>query len=330
MMQRELAIEFVRVTEAAALASAPWMGKGNKNAADGAAVGAMRAVFDTVNIDGVVVIGEGEMDEAPQLYIGEHIGSPGSPMQVDIAVDPLEGTNLVAKGLPNAIAVIAVAPRGTLLNAPDMYMEKIAVGPKAKGCVHLDSPIEVNLNAVARAQGKSVSELTVVILDRERHQSIIDRVRKAGARIKLISDGDVSAGISVAFEDTGIDVLLGTGGAPEGVLTAAALKCLGGEFQGRLIFDSEELIERGQKMGITDPNKIYFIDELVRTDDVMFAATGITDGDFLQGVRYSGEWVTTHSLVMRSKTGTMRYIDARHKMKLKPDYFKNEINKKEL
>lgn len=317
MMQRELAIEFVRVTEAAALASAPWMGKGDKNSADGAAVDAMRSVFDSVNIDGVVVIGEGEMDEAPQLYVGEHIGSPGAPIQVDIAVDPLEGTNLVAKGLPNAIAVIAVAPRGTLLNAPDMYMEKIATGPKAKGCVHLDSPIEVNLNMVARATGKSLSETTVCVLDRERHSEIVRRVRQAGARIKLISDGDVSAGISTAFEESGVDLLLGTGGAPEGVLTAAALKCMGGDFMGRLVFHSEEEVEKAKNLGITDVNKIYTIDELVKTDDVMFAATGITDGDFLRGVRYNGEWAMTHSLVMRSKTGTIRYINARHKVKIK-------------
>lgn len=321
MMQRELAIELVRVTEAAALASAPWMGKGDKNSADGAAVDAMRAVFDTVNIDGVVVIGEGEMDEAPQLYTGEHIGSKGAPIQVDIAVDPLEGTNLVAKGLPNAIAVIAVAPRGTLLNAPDMYMEKIAVGPKAKGCVHLDSPIEVNLNAVARANGKSINELTVVLLDRERHQEIIRRVRQAGARIKLISDGDVSAGISVAFPDSGVDILLGTGGAPEGVLTAAALKCVGGEFQGRLVFNTESEEAKAREMGITDLKKIYSIDELVKTDDVMFAATGITDGDLLRGVRYVGEYLTTHSLIMRGKTGTIRYIDAKHKIDKKPNFF---------
>lgn len=321
MMQRELAIELVRVTEAAALASAPWMGKGDKNSADGAAVDAMRAVFDTVNIDGVVVIGEGEMDEAPQLYTGEHIGSKGAPVQVDIAVDPLEGTNLVAKGLPNAIAVIAVAPRGTLLNAPDMYMEKIAVGPKAKGCVHLDSPIEVNLNAVARANGKSIHELTVVLLDRERHQEIIRRVRQAGARIKLISDGDVSAGISVAFPESGVDILLGTGGAPEGVLTAAALRCMGGEFQGRLVFQSASEEEKGRAMGITDFHKIYSIDDLVKTDDVMFAATGITDGDLLRGVRYVGEYATTHSLIMRGKTGTIRYIDAKHRIEKKPNFF---------
>ncbi len=325
MMQRELALEFVRVTEAAALASAPWMGKGDKNAADGAAVDAMRVVFDTVNIDGVVVIGEGEMDEAPQLYTGEHIGSAGAPIQVDIAVDPVEGTNLVAKGLPNAIAVMAVAPRGTLLNAPDMYMDKIAVGPKAKGCVHLDSPIETNLNAVARALGKSVTELTVVLLDRERHAEIIKKVRDAGARIKLITDGDVSAGIAVGFEDTGIDMLLGSGGAPEGVITAAALKCLGGEFQGRLVFYDEQEIEKANAMGITDLDKVYSIDELVRTDDVMFAGTGITDGDFLKGVRYMGEWATTHSLVMRSKTGTIRYMEARHTIRKKPEYFQREV-----
>lgn len=325
MMKRELAIEFARVTEAAALASAPWMGKGDKIAADGAAVDAMRALFDTVDIDGTVVIGEGEKDKAPQLYTGENIGSAGAPVQVDIAVDPVEGTNLVAKGLPNALAVIAVAPRGTLLNAPDMYMEKIAVGPEAKGCVHLDSPIEVNLNAVARAKGKSINEVTVVILDRDRHQEIIEKVREVGARIKLISDGDVSGGLSTAFEDTGVDILMGIGGAPEGVLTASALKCLGGEFQGRLLFQNDEQIEKAEKMGITDLNKIYTIDELVRTDDVMFAATGITDGDFLRGVRYTGEWAVTHSIVMRSETGTVRYIDARHKIKQKPEYFRKDV-----
>ncbi len=324
-MRRELAIEFVRVTEAAALASAPWMGKGDKNAADGAAVDAMRAVFDTVNIDGVVVIGEGEMDEAPQLYTGEHIGSKGAAIQVDIAVDPVEGTNLVAKGLPNAIAVMAVAPRGTLLNAPDMYMDKIAVGPKAKGCVHLDSPLETNLNAVARALGKSISELTVVLLDRDRHSKIIQKIRQIGARIKLISDGDVSTGIAVGFEESGIDILLGSGGAPEGVITAAALKCLGGEFQGRLVFHDDEEKAKANNMGITDFDKIYTIDELVRTDDVMFAATGITDGDFLRGVRYVGEWAHTHSLVMRSKTGTIRYMDARHTILKKPDYFQKDV-----
>ena len=315
MMQRELAIEFVRVTEAAALASAPWMGKGDKNSADGAAVDAMRTVFDHVNIDGVVVIGEGEMDEAPQLYVGEHIGSHNALVQVDIAVDPLEGTNLVAKGLPNAIAVIAVAPRGALLNAPDMYMQKIAVGPKAKGCVHLDSPLEVNLNMVARATGKAISEVTVAVLDRERHEDIVRRVRQAGARIKLISDGDVSAGISTAFPESGVDMLLGIGGAPEGVLTAAALKCMGGEFQGRLMFNSDIEREKAEQLGISEFNKFYTIDELVKTDDVMFAATGITDGDLLRGVRYMGEWALTHSIVMRSKSGTVRYIETHHKVK---------------
>ncbi|NLB88375.1 MAG: class II fructose-bisphosphatase, partial [Syntrophomonadaceae bacterium] len=242
-MERELALEFARVTEAAALAAARWVGKGDKEAADDAAVTAMRVMFDTVSVDGVVVIGEGELDEAPMLYIGEKVGL-GVPPQVDIAVDPLEGTNIVAKGLTGAIAVLAVAPRGSLLHAPDMYMEKIAVGPECKGRVHLEAPVKENIKEVAKALGKLVSEITVVILDRPRHQQIIEEVRQTGARIKLITDGDVSPGVAAAYNNSGVDMLLGIGGAPEGVITAAALKCLGGDFQARLVPEDEKEIAR--------------------------------------------------------------------------------------
>lgn len=230
-MERELALEFARVTEAAALAAARWVGKGDKEAADDAAVTAMRVMFDTVSIDGVVVIGEGEMDEAPMLFIGERVGI-GVPPKVDIAVDPLEGTNIVAKGGTGAIAVLAAAPRGTMLHAPDMYMNKIAVGPECKGRIFLDAPIKENLQQAARALHKLISEITVVILDRPRHENIIEEVRRAGARIKLISDGDVSPGVAAAYPDSGVDILMGIGGAPEGVITAAALKCMGGGFSG--------------------------------------------------------------------------------------------------
>lgn len=319
-MERELAMEFVRVTEAAALASARWMGLGDKNAADGAAVAAMRAVFDTVSIDGIVVIGEGEMDEAPMLYIGEKVGS-GSE-QVDIAVDPVEGTNNVAKGLPNSIATVAIAERGGLLNAPDMYMDKIAVGPKAAGRINIDAPIKENLKNVADALNKSLADLTVVILDRLRHQEIISQCRSAGVRIKMISDGDVAPAVAAAIEGTGVDMLLGIGGAPEGVLAAAALKCLGGEMQGRLWPEDDADIKRANKLGITDINKLLTMEELVKSDDVIFAATGITEGDMLKGVRYFGQGARTHSLVMRSVTGTVRFIDAVHRFDKKPIFVK--------
>lgn len=311
-MDRELALEFVRVTEAAAITCGRWMGKGDKIAADQAAVDAMRAAFDTVNISGTVVIGEGEMDEAPMLYIGEKVGHGG--YEVDIAVDPLEGTNLVAKGLPGAIAVLAIAPRGCLLHAPDMYMEKIAVGPKAAGKIHLDAPIEENLKAVASALDRKVEDLTVVILDRPRHQGIINKVRAAGARIKLISDGDVSPAINAAVEGTGVHMLLGIGGAPEGVIAAAALKCLGGDMQGRLWPESDAEVERARNMGISDIKKVLTIDDMVQGDDVMFAATAITEGDLLRGVSYFGGGARTHSIVMRYKTGTVRFVDAIHKL----------------
>ena len=311
-MDRELALEFVRVTEAAAIACGRWMGKGDKIASDQAAVDAMRIAFDTVSIKGKIVIGEGEMDEAPMLYIGEEVGGGG--VEVDIAVDPLEGTNLVAKGLPGSIAVIAIAPKGGLLHAPDMYMDKIAVGPRAAGKIDINAPIIENLKAVASAMDRRVEDLTVVILDRPRHDKIVKEVRDAGARIKLISDGDVSPAINAAIEGTGIHMLLGIGGAPEGVIAAAALKCLGGDMQGRLYPESEAEIARAKIMGIHDINKVLTIDDLVHGEDVMFAATAITDGDLLRGVNYFGGGVRTHSIVMRYKTGTVRFVDAIHKL----------------
>ncbi|MEW5785052.1 MAG: class II fructose-bisphosphatase [Bacillota bacterium] len=318
-MERELALEFVRVTEAAALASGRLMGRGDKVAADQAAVDAMRTVFDTVHINGTVVIGEGEMDEAPMLYIGEKVGIGTEPC-VDVAVDPLEGTNLVAKGLPNALAVVAVAPKGCLLHAPDIYMDKIAVGPRARGCINLDAPVEENLKALARALDRDVRDLTAIILERPRHAEIISAIRKTGARVKLITDGDVSAAIATAIDNTGVDILFGSGGAPEGVIAAAALKCLGGEMQGRLLPEDDEDLTRIRKMGLADPDKLLLLDDLVKGDDVFFAATGITDGDMLNGVRYRGQTAETHSLVMRGITGTIRNIYATHIIEKKPHF----------
>lgn len=316
-MDRELALELVRVTEAAAITSARWMGLGNGKEADGAAVDAMRRMFDTVQIEGTVVIGEGEIDEAPMLYIGENVGCGGGP-QVDVAVDPIEGTNLVAKGLPNAIAVIGVAPKGCLLHAPDIYMEKIAVGPCAAGKISLDNPPAVNIEIVARAAGKDVRDLVVVILDRPRHQKIIEETRQAGARVKLITDGDVAAAVSAAVAGSGVDMLLGVGGAPEGVLAAVALKCLGGEIQGRLCPTDAAQKARIAAMGIADTGKLLKMDQLVKGEDCFFAATGITDGDLVRGVRYHGHVAHTYSIVMRYMSGTIRYIDATHNLKRKP------------
>jgi fructose-1,6-bisphosphatase II len=318
-MERELTLEFARVTEAAALAAARWMGLGDKNAADDAAVAAMRAVFDTIHIDGEVVIGEGEMDEAPMLYIGEKVGVGVEP-QVDIAVDPLEGTNLVAKGMPGAMAVVAVAEKGCLLHAPDMYMDKIAVGPKAAGKINLDASVEENLKAVACALDKNVPDLTVVILDRPRHAKLIEEVRKAGARIQLITDGDVSPAVATAFEDSGVDMMLGIGGAPEGVLAAAALKALGGELQGRLVPGNEQEEERARSMGLADPRQLLTMDDLVKTNDVIFTATGITTGSLLRGVRFTADGAVTHTVVLRGLTGTMRIIEARHRFDKKPSW----------
>ncbi|SJZ71618.1 class II fructose-bisphosphatase [Selenihalanaerobacter shriftii] len=325
-MERELALEFVRVTEAAALAAAPWMGKGDKIAADQAAVDAMRAVFDTVNIKGTVVIGEGEKDEAPMLYIGEEIGCSDSP-ELDIAVDPVEGTNLVAKGSPNSLSVVAAAKKGCLLKTPVWYMKKIAVGPEANGAIDIEATPTENLKSVAKAKGKNISDITVILLERPRHDEMIKEIRNAGARIKLISDGDVAGGIATALSHTGVDMLMGIGGAPEGVLTAAALKCLGGEIQGKLHIRNEEEAQRAREMGVDDLDQIFTTDDLAKGRDVMFSVTGITNGELLKGVQYHGDdQVETHSIVMRSKTGTVRHIKAHHKISQKPSYFKDEIN----
>ena len=319
-MDRNLALEGVRITEAAALASARFMGRGDHNAADHAATEAMRGAFNDLDVNGEVVIGEGERDEAPMLYIGERVGrAVAGGLEIEIAVDPLEGTNLCATGAANAISVIAMGPRGSLLRAPDTYMEKIAVGPEAFGVVDLARPVTANLRAVADALGKYVEDLTVVILDRPRHERLIREVREAGARIRLIGDGDVSAAINTCLPDTGIDMLIGIGGAPEGVISAAALRCMGGDIQGRLRYRNDAERERARSMGIDDVEKIFRIDEMAR-GDVMFASTGVTNGDFLKGVRFTGDGARTHSVVMRSRTGTVRYIETEHHFLQKPNY----------
>jgi len=310
-MDRNLALEFVRVTEAAAISAAKWVGRGDKHSADGAAVKSMRDRFNDLDFSGKVVIGEGEMDEAPMLYIGEKLGR-GTGIRVDIAVDPLEGTSITAKGLPNAISVLAAGPEGSLLHAPDMYMDKIAVGPEAAGKVDLDWPVEKNVRAVANALGKEIGEVTVVMLDRDRHKEIIDKVRKIGARIRLIGDGDIAGGIAPSMPQAEIDLLLGSGGAPEGVIAAAALKCLGGDMQGRLMFTNEEEKARAKKMGIADLNHKFGMQELAKGDRLMFVATGVTEGTILDGVHFTKTGVETHSVVMRSKSGTIRYIKALH------------------
>ena len=322
-MDRNLALNLARVTEAAALASAKWLGQGDKNAADQAAVDAMRRMFDTVNIDGVVVIGEGEMDEAPMLYIGEQIGIAGEDsLKIDIAVDPLDGTRSVANGLPNAISVVAIAPRGCLLHAPDIYMDKIAVGPKAKGVINIKNSVKENIVNVAKALGKEVSDVTVTVLERPRHDKLVAEIREAGARIKMISDGDVLAAISTCFEYTDVDILMGIGGAPEGVISAAALKCMGGEFQGMLkpITDDQKL--RCKDMCV-DLDRVYYTDDMVKGDEVVFAATGVSYGELLDGVKYhENNMASTHTLVLRAETGTIRFIDATHKLDKKPEYAK--------
>ncbi len=317
-MDRNLALEVVRITEAAALACARHMGKGDEKLADQAAVDAMRRAFDSVSFSGTVVIGEGERDEAPMLYIGETVGdSQGSA--VDIAVDPLEGTTICANGGPNALSVIAIADQGKFLHCPDTYMDKIAVGAEGKGIIDLDySPTE-NLRLLAEAKGRGVEDLTVVILYRPRHEALIEEVRKAGARIKLISDGDVAGAIATTKPETGIDMLMGIGGAPEGVLAAAALRCVGGYMQARLKPRDPQEIERAKAMGIQDIEKKYFIQELA-DGEVMFAATGVTDGEYLKGVRFFAGGATTQSLVMRSKTRTSRVVNATHNFEFKPGY----------
>ena len=307
---RNLALDLVRVTEAAALAASRWMGLGRKNEADGAAVQAMRHAFDTVEISGTVVIGEGEMDEAPMLYIGETVGAGGPKM--DIAVDPLEGTTLTAKGGPNAMAVVALAEHGNFLHAPDIYMQKIAVGGGLPdGVIDLDAPVAENLKNLARAKKCEVSDLVACMLDRDRHKELIAHTREAGARIMLLSDGDVAGVMATSQPEAGVDIFLGSGGAPEGVLAAAALRCIGGQMQGRLLYENDEQIARAKAMGNSDPNQKFNILEMAR-GDVMFAATGVTGGAMLRGVRRFGNGAITHSVVMRSKSGTVRYIEAHH------------------
>lgn len=317
-MERSLSMELVRVTEAAALSSARWMGRGQKNDADDAATSAMRTVFDTIPMRGTVVIGEGEMDEAPMLYIGEKLGTGEGPL-VDVAVDPLEGTNIVARGSWNALSVIAISDGGNLLHAPDMYMHKIAVGPEAVGKVDINNSVTENLHAVAKAKNKDVEDVLAVVLNRERHEGMIQEIRAAGARIKLIQDGDVAGAINTCFDHTGVDILFGIGGAPEGVISAVALKCLGGEIQGKLAPSNEEEIERCKKMGITDMDKVFYMDDFCPGDDAIFAATGVTDGELLKGVQFKGKRATTQSVVMRAKSGTIRFIDGQHSLKKKPN-----------
>jgi fructose-1,6-bisphosphatase II / sedoheptulose-1,7-bisphosphatase len=312
---RNLALELVRVTEAAALAASRWMGKGDKMAADGAATEAMRRAFDTVAIEGTVVIGEGEMDEAPMLYIGEKVGCGGPPL--DIAVDPLEGTTLTAKGGPNALTVIALAEHGKFLHAPDIYMEKIAIGGGFPvDLVHLDAPVAENLRNLARAKKCDVSDIVVCTLDRDRHADIIQSSRGVGARVILLPDGDVAGVIATTLPESGVDIFIGTGGAPEGVIAAAALRCTGGQMQGRLQFEGPAQVERARDRGVTDPQRIYKIEEMAG-GNVMFAATGVTTGAMLRGVRIAPPGAITHSIVMRSKSGTVRYVEGHHNFAMK-------------
>jgi fructose-1,6-bisphosphatase II len=309
---RNLAMELMRATEAAALAGGRWMGRGDKNAADGAAVEAMRVVLSRVAMDGVVVIGEGEKDEAPMLFNGEQIGD-GTPPQMDIAVDPIDGTTLTSLGRGGAISVIAMSERGTMFDpGPCVYMDKIAAGPAAADAIDIDAPVTANLEAVAKALGEKVSDVTAVILDRPRHEDIIRECREAGARIRLIPDGDVAGAISVAWRNSGNDILFGIGGTPEGVISACALKALGGTIQGKLWPRNDEEKTAALDAGY-DLDKVLTLDDLVSGDDVFFAATGITDGELLRGVRYFGDGAATQSLVMRSKSGTIRMIDAQHR-----------------
>lgn len=312
-ISRNLSLELVRVTEAAALMAGRWMGRGQKELADGAAVDAMRQVLETIDMEGVVVIGEGEKDEAPMLFTGEQVGHGTAP-KVDIAVDPVEGTRLLAQGMPNSIVVLAVAERGSLYGWQDVaYMEKIAVGPEAAGVINIDDPVVTNLERIAEAKGTEVSDLTVVILDRPRHEALIRDVRETGARMKLIVDGDVAGGLMAAMPGTGIDVLMGTGGSPEAVITACALKCVGGDMQTRLWPRNDAERKSVQEQGL-DISRIYGIDELVQSEDVFFVATGITDGELLRGVHYFPDGATTHSLVMRERSGTVRYVESSHRL----------------
>lgn len=316
-MERELTLEIVRVTELGALAAAKWIGRGDKNAADGAATTAIRSMFDSVSIDGTVVIGEGEMDDAPMLYIGEKVGSKDGP-EVDVAVDPLEGTEVVAAGLPNAQAVIAIAEKGSLLHAPDIYMEKLACGPELAGKLSLNDPVELTLQKAAQYTGRALSDLTVMVLDRERHADLIARLRGAGVRIKLLGHGDVAGAIAAALPDSGVDLYLGSGGAPEGVLAAAAMRCLGGDMQGRLLPGDPVEWQRCVSMGIADPSRVLTLTDMAGTGDVLFAATGVTSGEFLDGVRLIGkDRAETHSVIMRASSRTVRYIRSMHYLPLK-------------
>ena len=309
--ERNLALELVRVTEAAAMAAAEWVGRGDKNGADGAAVEAMRSFITTVSMNGTVVIGEGEKDEAPMLFNGEKVGDGTGP-DVDVAVDPIDGTTLTAKGMPNAIAVLAVAERGAMYDPSAVfYMEKLVVGPEAAGVVDISAPVEANLRAVAKAKGESVKELTVCILDRPRHEEMVRQIREAGARIKFITDGDVAGAISAARAGTGVDILMGIGGTPEGIITACAMKCLGGEIQGRLWPTSDEERRRAADAGL-DLGAVLTTADLVKGDNVFFVATGITDGDLLKGVRYNARGATTNSIVMRGRSGTIRDLLSEH------------------
>ena len=309
-MDRELSLEFVRVTEAAAIACGRLMGKGDKIAADQAAVDAMRTMFDSVNISGTVVIGEGEMDEAPMLYIGETVGAGG--MAVDIAVDPLEGTNLCATGAANSIAVLAVSEPGGLLHAPDCYMEKIIAGPACRDALDLDAPVKYNLKAIAHCLDREIKDLVVMVLDRPRHAGLIEQIRAAGARIRLITDGDLSAGIAAAVRGAGVHAVFGAGGAPEGVITAAAMRCLHGEMVGRLVVNTPALMERVEQMGIKDPKRIYKANELAPGKQIIFAACGVTQGALLNGVRFFGEGYRTHTLVMTMARNNVSFIDTVH------------------
>lgn len=322
LMDRNLALEVVRVTEAAALAASKLVGRGDKVTADQVAVDAMRDALNSLHIQGQVVIGEGERDEAPMLYIGEEVGDGKGP-EIDIALDPLEGTDITAAGGPNALAVVAMTDKGGFLNAPDTYMDKIAIGPGIDPSIlDLDAPIGDTLAKLAKEKGGSVNDLNVCILERPRHEELIKNVREAGARITLIGDGDVSAVIATSDPDTGIDMYVGNGGAPEGVLAAAALQCIGGSMLGRLVFNTDVEIERGEKWGIKDFNKIYTTDDLAKGDNVMFAATGVTDGTMLRGVRRYAGGAKTSSIVMRSKSGTVRRVEATHNFRRK-DWIKS-------
>ena len=318
-METDLSLEFLRVTEQAAIACAHTMGQGDRHGSDQVAVEAMRREMDTVPIDGTIVIGEGERDEAPMLYIGERVGLAHKDQEnrrrwdeVDIAVDPLEGTNLCAMGAPNAIAVLAASEKGGLLHAPDLYMEKLVVGPTSKHLVDLDAPVRENLQAIARSLGRQVDELTVVVLDRPRHETLIAEIRSTGARIRLIGDGDLSAGIAAAVSGTGVHAVMGTGGAPEGVLTAAAMRCLGGEIYARLVVSTPAHEARCREMGITNPRRIYSSADLASGNPVTFAATGVTDGALVRGVRFFGHGVRTSSIVMQNDPHLIRFIDTIH------------------